>query len=265
MKKIGIQELLTWAFCNELPKAGMVEGAGPSMACGSAGFAEFAELGTIIDRSPNAFGVIPMFSYEGEPHDDAVKVGQAVRALDEHDFEIAANWNPFADWKDDHGLIAAETSRIIRDLQESRNARLNGRQIVSLVTSCAVLKRGPDWSAVEPRVVPISHNGKDPAWFVKRRCKDSLGRPMDREVDGFDYQKRRPVKGAYHKYRLDGSIIASVLSRLEYQIWQSALETLCERLSGRLEAHDLLPFRPVRQPWLTGRKAASEIGAIDFA
>ena len=263
MKKIGIAELLIWAFCEELPKAGMIEGAGPSMASSSAAYAEMSALGTLVDRSPNAFGVVPLFAYQGEPHVDAVVVGDAVRSLKLHNFEIAAGWNPFPDWSDDHGLVVAEVEKIVSDLMAARNPRLNGRQIVALVTSCAILKRGPDWSGEEPNTIVLSNNGKDPSWFVKRPITNNLGRKEMREIDGFDYRKRRPCKDAYNKYRLEGSIVSAVMSRLDWQIWQSSLETLNEALQGRLIGHDLLPFQPERAPWARAANIRTKIQASE--
>jgi hypothetical protein len=263
MKKIGIAELLIWAFCDELPKAGMIEGSGPFMASSSGAYAEMSVLGTLVDRSPNAFGVLPLFAYEGEPHRDATIVGEAVRELRSRNFEVAVGWNPFPDWPDEHGLVAAEVERVVSDLISARNPRLNGQQIVALVTSCAILKRGPDWSGSQPKTIVCSNNGKDPSWFVKRSMMNSLGRMEMREVDGFDYRKRRPAKDAYNKHRLEGSIVSAVMSRLDWQIWQSSLEALHEVLDDRLTGHDLLPFNPDRAPWARTGRSQTKIQAIE--
>lgn len=258
MKKISIEALLTWAFTQELGKVGAAADVGTGFSLAWSGMAEVAALGTIVDRTPNVYGAIPSFVYEGEPHPDALVVGDAVRRLDEHGFEIAKGWNPVADWSDDHGLIAAEVARIAEE-QRRRTDRLSGPHVVSLVISSAVLKRGPSWQADQPEAVMVSSMGK-PAWFVMRKAKDSLGRIYEFEDNGFDKRRQRPVKGAYRKWRLKRSIRGDVLSRLDWQLWQSALKVLHGRLSRpmRLSEHELLPFRPVRQPWI-GMKATSGI------
>jgi len=248
MKKITIEALLTWAFTRELCKVG-----GPEIATTGysfvSGIAEYLVLGTLIDRSPNAFGVIPSFVHEGKPHLDAVAVGEMVRGLANEGFEIASGWNPVPEWQDDHGLIAAAVEKLAAE-QRDRSDRLSGRHIVSMVISSAVLGRGPSWQAEEPKTVVVTRMGK-PAWFVMRKAKDRTGQTYHYEDNGFDQRRQRPVKGAYRKWRLDRSIRSDVLSRLDWQLWQSALELLHLRLSAPkcLTSHDLLPFRPIRAPW----------------
>lgn len=264
MKNISVEALLTWAFTQELGKVGAAADVGTGFSLAWSGMAEVAALGTIVDRSPNVYGAIPSFVYEGEPHPDAIVVGQAVRDLDKHGFDIATGWNPVRGWSDEQGLIAAEVERIA-DEQRRRTDRLSGRHIVSLVVSSAVLKRGPCWQAEAPEAAMLTNNGK-PAWFVKRKAKDSLGRSYEFEDNGFDQRRQRPVNGAYRKWRLNRSIRGDVLSRLDWQLWQSALGVLHASLSVpcRLSAHELLPFRPVRQPWIGMKSAAESQQVIDL-
>lgn len=251
MKKIGIEELLTWAFTQELPKFGTSEALGPSFSQAWSMMIEVAALGTLVDRSPNSFGVIPTCLFEGDPHPDAIIVGEAVKALGDRNFEVSAEWNPVPEWEDEHGLIKEAVRAVVDGVVVGRTARLNGRHVVTLVACSAALKRGPDWKIGKaPATVIFKRNGKDPAWFVLNKGKDSFGRTIEREVDGFDYKKRKPRPGAYNKFKLDGSVRGAVLSRLDWQIWQSALEELHMSLEGRLSEHDLLPFTPDRQPWV---------------
>jgi len=249
MKKTTIEALLTWAFTKELVKIGAPDEAGIGSHSFVSGMAEFSVLGTVVDRSPNAFGVIPSFIHEGKPHADALAVGDAVRGLANEGFDIADGWNPVAEWADEHGLIAAAVEKLAAE-QRVRSDRLSGRHIVSMVISSAVLGRGPSWLAEEPNTVMVAHMGK-PAWFVLRKAKDRTGKTYEYEDNGFDQRRQRPVKGAYRKWRLDRSIRGDVLSRLDWQLWQSALELLHRRLSAskRLAEHELLTFRPIRAPW----------------
>lgn len=263
MKKISIEALLTWAFAEELPKVGTVEG-GPSAAPSTWGvLSDVITLGTMVDRSPNCYGVISSFAYDGEPHADALIVGDAVRSLAARTFEIGAGWYPFPEWEDPQGLVRTEVERIAQE-QVGRNGRLNGRHVVSLVSTAAILKRGPDWHCEEPKTVMVTNGGK-PAWFVTRRCKDRTGATVLYEDNGFDQRKQRPRAGAYRKYRLAQSVRGSVLARLDWQLWQSALEELHDVLKCRLQSHDLVHFYPNRQPWLTMRKQQAESQVIDIA
>lgn len=250
MKKVTtISALLRWAFVEELPKveSGRV---GPSAAPSVWQMMfDVITLGTNIDKSPNGYGVVGNFVNVGDPHPDALLVGDAVRALaDRNGFEIMSGWWPFPEWDDPHGIIRAEVDRIAQEQVFERGGRLNGRHVVTLVTSAAILGRGPDWTADMPKVVMLKNGGKD-AWFVKRYAKDAFGRNIEYEDNGFNVRRQRPLRGAYRKYRLAEPIRSAVIARLEWQLWQSALEVLHDSLSGGLSQHDLLPFVPNRQPW----------------
>lgn len=256
MKKTTIEALLTWAFTEELCKVG---GGGDGMTAVSAsnwGFTkDLLTLGTLIDRSPNFYGVIPGFIENGEPAADAVRVGDAVRALAGRGFDIPEGWNPFPEWDDSHGLIAVEVERVVAEIR-LKGDRLSGRHIVNLVTSAAILNRGPDWTADEPVVRMVSSMGK-PRWFLAKTAKDAFGREYTFEADGYDRKRGRPMRGAYRKYELSCMLRGAVLSRLDWQLWQDALDDLGKSLGGRLFSHEILPFYPDLQPWTRQRKKAA--------
>ncbi|WP_245304997.1 hypothetical protein [Rhizobium leucaenae] len=248
-----IEALLSWAFIEELPKvdAGPLFGGGAPSAWQA--LSDVIALGTNIDKSPNRYGVVAEFVNMDAPHPDAVVVGDVVRALaDRNGYEIMSGWRPFPEWDDPHGIIQAEVDRIAAEQVYERGGRLNGRHVVALVTSAAILKRGPDWRADQPKVVTVKNSGKD-AWFIKRYAKDAFGGTIEYEDNGFSQRRQRPMKGAYRKYRLAEPIRGAVIARLEWQLWQSALEELHDSLSGVLFDHSLLPFTPNRQPWVSSR------------
>lgn len=253
MKKINIEALLTWAFTQELPKIG-AGSAGSAVAFSNWNvIADIAALGTMIDRNPNRYGAIPGYIDEGEPAYDALLVGDAVRALAAHGgFEIADGWNPFPEWSDPQGLVREEVGRVVQE-QRGRSDRLSGAHVVNLVISAAKLGRGPVWRADEPKTQFMrGSNGKD-LWFVTRWGRDRLGQRYSYEDNGCDQKTRKPKKGAYRKYRLDGPVRGAALSRLDWQLWQSALETLHESLRARLVAHSLIDFYPDRHPWIRAK------------
>lgn len=248
MKRISIEDLLIWAFTAELPKVGArtvsVPGFTPSDA-----MAQMIELGTSIDKSPNDYGVIGGYVFEGDPHPDAIIVGDAVRQLVQREgYDIDMGWNPFPEWNDEHGLIALEVARVARS-ETGRGGRVNGQHVVNLVTTAAILKRGPDWKADEPKTAMVLKSGR-PAWFVKRvKRDDRTGRSEEMEDEGFDVKRQRPKKNAYRKYRLTTSIRAAIIDRLEWQLWQDALATLADSLTGKLRDHQISTFMPDRAPW----------------
>ncbi|TPW28599.1 hypothetical protein FJU08_17500 [Martelella alba] len=250
MKKVAINELLTWAFTEELCK----EGAGPKASLGPAmiksawsAMSEVETLGTVVDRSPNGFGVIPAAIDLGEPHEDALKVAEAVRALTKEGFDIPDSWQPFPEWDDERGLIAAEVARVMMH-EKMRGQRRTGRHAYNLIVTCAVLKHGPDWHAERPAEQMIMRQGK-PAWFMMKRMKDSFGNWREYEVDGYDRKAQRPRKGAYRKYELAEPLRGAIIARIDWLVWRSALKLLERELAGQLTRSSLLSIAFDSQPW----------------
>lgn len=264
MKLMTIEGLLAWAFCQELCKVGSGGDGLTAVSISSWSLTrDMAVLGTLIDRSPNIFGVIPGFIEDGDPHPDALAVGKAVKALDQIGFEIPDGWMPFPEFDDPHGLIAAEVARVVAEVQ-LKGDRLGGRHLVTLVTGAAILGRGPDWACRQPSFRMVSANGK-PRWFLTRKATDSLGRSYDFEVDGYDAKRGKPMRGAYRKWELAEMMRGDVLSRMDWQLWQDALAFLAEHLAGRLTAHRIMPFVPNRQPWARIKKYAPVSEVVDKA
>lgn len=252
MKTVSIEDLLHWAFTFELPKAqSRAEDEGTGVRSAWQTLTNFGELGTLIDRSPNQYGLIPGYVFEGDPHPDAVAVGEAVRSLADVRFEIPAGWNPLLEFDDPHSLIAAEVAAVVDELQQKPDF-LAGRHMIALVTTAAVLKRGPDWSAEPPEYRMVSSHGK-PRWFVTVVKRNRLGREIVVEEDGMDRKSMRPKPGAYRKWELEYSIRGDILSRLDWQLWQDALQRLSEAVPARLSAHIVAPFYPCRAPWMSRR------------
>ena len=253
MRSMSIEDLLIWAFNEELPKVGGKSEAVLSAAPSTwAVMSDVIALGTIVDKGPNRYGVVSGFSYEGDPHPDALIVGALVRGLaNSGGFEIEEGWNPFPEWSDERGLIASEVRRVV-DHELQRGAKLNGRYIVHLVTTSAILKRGPCWQADEPKQVKIAVNGKD-AWFVQRKARNGLGKVYTYEDNGFSQRSQRPMKGAYQKWRLTQPLRSAIIGRLDWQLWQSALEALHGQIASQeLSSISVTPFQPDRFPWRRG-------------
>lgn len=243
--KIGIENLLHWAFTEQLCE----KREGASATIGSSNFTmimEIVRLGAVIDRSRNIMEASSAF-VALEPHEDALAVIAAVQKLAKHDFDIGEGWNPFPEWQDEHGLIAAAVREEVEALRV-RGENLNGRHVAGLVFSCAVLGRGPDWRAEEPKAVCTKRGGKE-AWFIRKTGKDAFGRSYWFEANGYDTKRKRPIRGAYRKMELAQPIRGAIIARLEWQLWQDALCDLHKTLANQLASHDLLPFFPRRQPW----------------
>ncbi|WP_132312101.1 hypothetical protein [Martelella mediterranea] len=264
MQKLTIKELLTWAFTEELCKEGAGTSFGPPMIRSAwAAMAEVEALGTMVDRSPNSYGVIPGFVDAGEPHEDALKVADAVRALTREGFDIPEGWQPFPEWEDERGLIADEVERVLEQ-ERARGERQTGRYAYNLIVACAVLKRGPDWWAERPTEHMVMRRGS-PAWFVQKRMKDSFGQWHFYEADGFDRRARRPMKGAYRKYELAEPVRGAVLSRIDWMVWQAALQLLERELLGRTKEYHLVPMRFSFAPWKSAVRAKVSEQVIEIA
>lgn len=239
MKTIGIEALLVWAFTRELCKGGADSGGsgGARWAQVWGHMREMAELGIVIDRSPNAFGVIPDIGDEGGPHPDALLVGEAVRALAARAFTVP-DMPLFNEFPDPHGLIAMEVDGVRRELRQRGNAA-NARHVMTIVIGAAVLGRGPDGACEPPRYRMVEKYGK-PAWFVARRMRGISGEVHAYEDEGFDAAKGRPKRGAYRKWQLCEPLRGPAMARIDLLWWREALGRIGADLDGRLSAHRLV-------------------------
>ena len=79
---------------------------------------------------------------QGEPHDDAVAVGEAVAALAFCDVEFPADWTVLQDWGNPHGLSERAVRGVV-DRYLLRQPLRRAAALVSLVVGTAILGRPP--------------------------------------------------------------------------------------------------------------------------
>lgn len=248
MKAMTIEALLWWAFNEELPKVG--GGGGPSGVSGTAWsmVSDMAALGTLIDAQPNQWGVMADFSTDAAPHADAMTIADAVFRLDSSQIDVPEGWEPFPDWDDPHGLVDhGVREAIARWHARPADSRLS--HVRALVVRQAVLKRRPAWECGEQPKARLVMRGGKPAWFVRQTVKDRFGKAHVVEEQGYDPKTHRPKKGAYRKHVLSRPIYADVLTRLDWQLWVSALETVRGDVAARLREHRVEPMAIHRSPW----------------
>ncbi|MCC0033775.1 MAG: hypothetical protein H6887_00755 [Hoeflea sp.] len=244
MKQIAIIQLLEWAYRHELPKAERRGGGLGASTSSSWGMVyELGILGTVIDASINGYGVVPAYMDEGDPHPDALLVGEAVAGLADARISIGEDWSPFPDWADSDGLVAACVARV-----RPRLATMTGQEIQAMLIARAVLGRKPDWRGDEPGRTMVMRGGK-PAWFMKQPGQDAYGNPIEREVDGFNYRSHRPRSGAYRKYRLTDDVAGLAIDRFRRAVWALAVRHLAQQVAGRLSSHELIAEVPTVAPW----------------
>lgn len=252
MKTVTIEELLTWAFVHELPKGGGVDGldnvnsAWRMLQASSWGkITSFAELMTVIDHQGGDRS--NYFIEQGEPHDDALAIGNVVADLARFDVAVRHGWDALADWPDTDGLAGDAVARAVeRYMLRPWPRRAAG--IVSLVVGTAILGREPDWQA-EPSKVRMVERGGKPAWFIMKRVTDALGQSYEIEVDGFNRRSGRPARGAYRKFELSTDPTGDILGRLDYQVWVAALRHVERAVAPQLTSHRLMTSDRSMSPW----------------
>ena len=255
MKTVTIEELLSWAFVHELPKGGGVDGlanansAWRMLQASSWGkVTAFAELMTLVDTSPG--GGNYLFE-QGEPHDDALAVGEAVAALAFAEHVLPDGWWPLPDWQlageVERGLAETAVGRALERWQARRPAR-RAALIVNLVVGSAILGRGPHWEAPQPKVRMVMRAGR-PAWFRMVTVSDDLGQPHPREVDGFDARHGRRHRDAYRKCEFGEDPVGDIMGRIDYLLWRMACAAVAKEGSSRLVSHRLAASDVEDEPW----------------
>lgn len=266
MKRMTIEEMLRWAFVTELPKqrgsGGAVSGWSETYVASNGDRASSIWSDTFVPVQ-NSHGVVIDEAASTPAHPDAVLLGEAVKTLDGEIIELPEDWNPIPDL----GMFSDEIAAAI----DEGCARLfvgnrDGGQdlpgvhlrvsISRLVQKHALLGGCPDWLFDPPkRKTMRGPNGQNLWWRkVEQRMPTCDGSVSVRviEVDGFNDKSRRPYPGAYMRTCLDPAPWLAVVSRAEYQLWRMALDRLCEEVSGRLVAHDLIACGRSYVPWEDG-------------
>ncbi|MBB4042028.1 hypothetical protein GGR34_003713 [Microvirga flocculans] len=271
-KKIAIEELLRWAYRDELPKeragAGRFLPAGFGGAWG--GVERYGEtLAVVDDGRENRWGLAVDFTAASDPHPDAIRVGEAVKALDGFPLNLPDDWNPIADWPD----LGAEGEAAVRRAVE-RETYIDGNgdrrfktAISRLVMRHALMNDAPVWEGEKPEIKIVTGANGKPRWFRRVRAVADPGDPelgimptyTEVEVDGYNAKRQRPYPDAYRKTYLDPDPAETILSRAEYEVWCDALDLLTIDLEGVLEAHEIVPSARPARPWENGGALARKV------
>lgn len=272
MKTMTIEEMLVWAFVNELPKGGGTEGLENSQSAwrgiesSYGAISRFAVLGTTIQAGAGHWDQPNTWIEQGDAHPDAIALGAEVAKLGRCMFKLPDDWSPLSDWPDTMGLADAAVARQVERFN-FRHRDENGRSLVALVVGTAVLGKRPDWTS-EPLEARMVERGGKPAWFVMRQLPDNFGQPCTIEVDGFNAKSCRPVRGAYRKFELAGNPAGDILARLDWQLWVAALRRLNTVMRPKLVEHRLADFDERLTPWQDvegAGPAIMEIGAKNLS
>ena len=243
-KRIDIEKLLKWAYCDELPKGGNSSSGRAGSAWAS--IESFMQLLTKIDD--NEYGVVPTLSpLDGDPHDDALRVHEAVCDLDMLHIDFPLDWNPIPEIADfpecDHVLSAARFGIGCRR-----------KTAAELVRKHAILGGCPDWEGDVPTREVVRNGNGAPIWYQMRitHSLDESGKAVEfrsETEDGWNRNTKAPKVGAYQKFILKPDPTGLIISRGEYQIWRSCLDILTEELAEKLTSWELTPSPRTACPW----------------
>jgi hypothetical protein len=265
MKTMTIEEMLIWAFVNELPKGGGTDGLENSQSAwrgiesSYGAISRFAVLGTTIQTGSGNWDHPNTWIEQGDAHPDALALGEEVANLGRCRFWLPDDWSPLSDWPDTMGLAEASVAKQVARFN-FRHQDENGRSLVALVVGTAVLGKRPDWTSVPLETRLVERGGK-PAWFVMRQLPDNFGQPCTIEVDGYNAKNGRPMRGAYRKFELSGNPAGDILARLDWQLWVAALRRLDTRMRSKLVEHRLADFDERMTPW-QGIEGAGPASAV---
>lgn len=258
-KRIDIEKLLKWAYCEELPKAGGGGGASGGVSSWMA-VAGYGELMATVDD--NQYGVVPDFSATSDPDPDAVAVHVAVLALDQYDVRVPSNWTPMPELGFDAlASVALQSAKDRLFLTMPSGDVLWRRSPSDLVRKHAILGADDYDFGAAPEAKPLRGPNGGELWFRKHSRQmpslDGTASTFDYELeDGWDQRRAVPKRGAYRKFRLEPDPVPALVARQEYVLWVECLRVLAERLSNALDGFEIeKPRRPLT-PWRSSQRGA---------
>jgi len=212
---MDIEKLLQWAFREELPR-GMAVSASAWSAMD-----RYCTLGCRIQEDfvgmhmRSALGVV-----HGEPHDDAKKVGMAVKALEPAGI----------DWEASKEALAPDMLPLA-----SWSPWLERFATAVLVVSNAVMGSRPVWDIGTP---------------TPKRVLGSNGKPaIEGECRGANLYTIGSFCPLVYSDPTPKEVIAA---RAEYAVWHAALVSLANNLRGNLAEYEAMPPACAAEPWVTG-------------
>lgn len=220
VRRVDVEQLLHWAYRDELPKG--VGGSG--IATGMSPMFRLADLGTRVDD----WSCEPGFpAIMGDAHDDAITINNAVLAL-----------APIAyDWPASRENICGDFAELVSERDPTLTALTIQR--AGLVALHARMGTRPHWDRNPVYEPIIGRNGKPMVQFL-----DDDGKTL---IEGRKGRHYGPAARCPLMWLPPPREIA--FSRLEYVAWREALDELARVLDGKLLEHQALPTAAPDWPW----------------
>ncbi|WP_299864434.1 hypothetical protein [uncultured Hoeflea sp.] len=263
---MNVDQALAWAWRDELPKA-------PRIADGPDGYlaawrkvSGYGEYLTLVDRHGiNRYGVVPDFSASAWPHPDAVRLHEAVAALDGAEVDLPDDWQPAPELTQFGGLAMRAIARAVRAIcPDGRTLRIAA---TDLVLRHVILGDSEAWR-MEPTEQKIErHADGRPRWFVRSMMPmitgvDANGTDIvamvEIETNGMTVAgKLKP--GAHQKHYLDPDPLDTLIARAHREVLADVMAYVFETCSGQLETIDLQPPELTARPWETGEAMPARV------
>lgn len=218
---MDVEDAVTWAFRDELPKRGALESTGFSP------MHSLAMLGTVIDsgnREPRLPAAL------GDPHPDALAIEQAVRALVR-----------FHGWAIE-GVDLAPDFALAADQRKALKHAVTG--MVGQVVVHARMRNRPAWCPTEFGCGPsIGPNGKPRVLVTVAEIHEGAFGPVTETLSEPARATRagRYPDGAACPLAWQPSPQSVVDERAEYVAWWVGLDQLARDLDGTLATVTVLP------------------------
>ena len=231
MHRRDIEEVLQWAFCDELPK-GIERGGG--FAASISPMFRLADLGTRVDDWSEEPG-FPRAMGECDP--DALLIEEAVLSFGREDWEANCREGVSIDWPHARRNLVGALGGLLSDNEPTlKHLRL---AIPGLVALHARMRTRPQWD-LWPRPQPIILNNGKP----KVQFEDEAGQVIDgRKGRHYGPMARSPLR--WWPPPREAAFV-----RIEYSIWWQALDTLADHLRGKLAGFDVAPPAAHPSPWV---------------
>lgn len=239
MKKLTIEALLRWAFCDELPK-GKPVAASPHDAVRPSTRA-FSSTRSAPSNSGDSLG----FVY-GEPHPDAQRVADAVAALKPvclGEGRIIDMLGEFVH-RDETGGYFVIDDLAVRAVAGAVFAP------AALVIRCAVLGEPMRWDVGRPKLKPVmaATDGRPRVAMFGFIGGNLVLLDPDRVSRRYDLERIPRAQVTWN----DPTVGVVAEARAEFTVYLDALVTLSNVLRGALRDYDVMPPLIVAEPWRAG-------------